>query len=381
MSWQDSMTIVTVLAVATWLAYSAMHSETAHPARNDSLMVVLGGNDSGYARANRVREFHFPRDYGAHPGFRHEWWYFTGNLTSVSGRKFGYELTIFRFALRPAPPQNQSAWATNQLYMAHLALTDPQAQHFTSHERFSRGALGLAGARSAPFRVWLEDWSISTKRQGYFPWRLRAATGAMALDLELLPVKPLVLQGDRGLDRKSARGDASYYYSYTRLATSGRLRLDKQIFKVSGLSWLDREWSSGGLAPDQAGWDWFALQFDDGSDMMFYRLRKKNGRTDPYSSGVWVAPDGGTIPLAHDAVVIKTLDYWDSPYGGRYPARWRLDIPARDCQITVAPVLADQELNLSVRYWEGAVHAWGACAGQPIHGRGYVELTGYARKL
>jgi predicted secreted hydrolase len=380
------MSLARLIIAATFIAglcltYMVGRPKMQSPAHKGELAMALNTNHLGYRQADRARRFRLPSDYGAHPRFAHEWWYFTGNLETHSGRRFGYELTIFRFALSPKPLVHESAWQTNQLYTAHLALTDAKAKRFYFHQRFSRGALGLAGARAAPFKIWVEDWAVSANAGGRFPWRLQAAVGPMALDIKVSPVKPLVLQGDRGLDLKSAQGDASYYYSYTRLKTAGHLRLGSTRFTVSGLSWLDREWSSGALAKYQTGWDWFALQFDNGADLMFYRLRKQAGATDPYSGGVWVGSGGATASLAYNDVVIKAMDYWNSPRGGRYPARWRLAVPARDCRFTVAPIFANQELNVWVRYWEGAVNVKGTCGERAVSGRGYVELTGYAGAL
>jgi predicted secreted hydrolase len=369
------------IAALLWLAVLGVRPDDRARDPTLDLAAALSTHDAGYARADHVREFRFPTDHGPHPRFRHEWWYFTGNLKTPSGRRFGYELTIFRFALSPQRAERASHWGTNQLYMGHLALTDPQRESFDFFERFSRGALGLAGARAMPFKVWLEDWEIASLGERVFPWWLSAKAGDVTLDLTLRPVKPRVLQGDRGLDRKSAAGDASYYYSYTRLGTTGTLRVGARAFMVSGWSWLDREWSSGALAEDQQGWDWFALQLDNGADLMFYRLRGADGTTDPNSGGVWVTRRGNPTSLAHDDATLSELDYWSSPRGGAYPARWRLSVPQRDCKFTITPLLADQELDASVRYWEGAVAVRGACRGEEIRGRGYVELTGYAQAL
>ncbi len=373
--------IVVVIGIAAllWLTSLSMrpHDQAGTPALD--LAAALSADNANYARADRVREFHFPTDHGPHPRFRHEWWYFTGNLKTPDGHRFGYELTIFRFALSPHREARGSRWGTNQLYMGHLALTDPQRESFDFFERFSRGALGLAGARSTPFKVWLEDWEIAALGKHVFPWRLSAEVRNVALDLTLWPVKPRVLQGDRGLDRKSSAGDASYYYSYTRLRTAGAVRVGERVFSVSGRSWLDREWSSSALAQDQQGWDWFALQLDNGADLMFYRLRGSDGTPDPNSGGVWVTWHGSSISLAHDDVTLSELDYWRSPRGGTYPVRWRMSVPQRDCKFTITPLLADQELDVSVRYWEGAVAIRGVCGGEEVRGRGYVELTGYAR--
>ncbi|MBA2409559.1 MAG: carotenoid 1,2-hydratase [Gammaproteobacteria bacterium] len=374
--------IILIVIILATLIFGArfMRDDTTKLVSENNLAGALG-NGAGYAQADRLRRFQFPADFGPHPDFRHEWWYFTGNLKAADDRRFGYELTLFRIALIPSPTPGKSAWRTNQLYTAHLAVTDRQGQRFEFFERFSRGALGLAGARAAPFRVWLEDWQVAARKGGGFPWRLEASAGNLRLALMLSPQKPLVLQGDHGLDRKSAQGHASYYYSFTRLTTAGTLTLGDEIIDLNGLSWLDREWSSGSLADDQQGWDWFALQLDDGADMMFYRLRQAYDATDPNSGGVWVGAGGNSVTLAASDVRIETLAHWASPRGGRYPARWRLLIPTRDCRLTVTPIMADQELDVLVRYWEGAVDVTGACGTQRVSGMGYVELTGYAEEM
>lgn len=347
--------------------------------RRLSLADTLGAaEDEGYARALAPRLFVFPDDHGPHPEFKTEWWYFTGNLENEAGRRFGYQLTFFRIALSPTPVPRASAWGADQLYMGHFALSDLDGGRFFAEERLGRAALGLAGAQAAPFRVWLEDWQASGPTHT-FPLRLQAAGAEVALDLRLDEGKPLVLQGEAGLSRKSAAvGNASYYYSFTRLPTSGRLRIGAQSFAVRGDSWLDREWSTSALAPDQQGWDWFALQFDDGRELMFYQLRLKNGGRDPASKGILVEADGQSRLLRDEEVELEVLEHWRSPRGGIYPARWRLRVPREDLDLRVTPLLADQELAVSIRYWEGAVGVTGSRAGRPLSGRGYVELTGYA---
>jgi predicted secreted hydrolase len=271
-----------------------------------------------------------------------------------------------------------SSWATNQLYMAHFTVTDVAAGRFYAFERFSRGAAGLAGATAAPFRVWLEDWSAEAA--GAMPrMRLRAREGAVALDLVLDPLKPIVLQGDRGYDRKSADpGNASYYYSMTRFATDGVLAVAGQRHAVRGLSWMDREWSTRPLGEDKVGWDWFALHLSDGRDLMYYQLRDRAGQASPFSSGLVVAAGGTARRFAREDVVLEVLETWRSPRSRAvYPSRWRLRVPSDDLDLTLRPAVADQELDVSIRYWEGTVRLEGTAAGRPVTGRGYVELTGY----
>jgi predicted secreted hydrolase len=283
--------------------------------------------------------------------------------------------------------KEDSAWRTHQLYMGHFAITDTANEHHQGFERFSRGAVGLAGAQAVPFRVWLEDWSLASSNENandtLFPLRVQAREGEIELDLTLTSAKPLILQGDRGLSQKSSEpGNASYYYSYPRLSTQGSLHLDGREFLVSGSSWLDREWSTSALGPDQAGWDWFALQLDDGRELMFYRLRLKEGGTDPHSSGTLVTTEGEKKPLEHDDVRLEVLDTWISPHSGdRYPIRWRLSVPAEDLELMVTPRVKDQEMSLSVGYWEGAVQAQGHTADRPITGTGYLEMTRYEGSL
>ena len=350
----------------------------AQDAGVSELADLLGaGADAGFDKAVAARAFSFPADHGPHESFRNEWWYFTGNLDADDGRRFGFELTFFRFAVAPATARSESVWRTNQVYIAHFAVTDVAGKRFLVAEKFSRGALELAGATADPFRVWIDDWEISARRPG--AWTLQADDEGFALDLELDALKPPVLNGADGLSQKSAEpGNASYYYSITRWAAEGQLRIAGENFSVTGLAWLDREWSSSALGDDQQGWDWFALQLDDGTELMFYNLRRTDGSQDPNSAGTWVTADASTAYLTRDDVDIAVTDTWQSPEGGEYPSRWRIRVPSRGVELTVTPVLPDQELFTTVRYWEGAVDVAGTRLGAPVGGRGYVELTGYA---
>jgi predicted secreted hydrolase len=347
------------------------------------LLVAMSGGTRGdaestgeYARALEPRPFVFPRDHGPHPDFRNEWWYLTGNLQADDGRRFGYQWVIFRIGLEPGSDGRTSDWATRQAFMAHFAVTDVDEGRFHFYERLARGAAGLAGAWTNPLEVWLEDWSLRRDDTGV--WRLRAAQDSTSIALELTATKPVVMNGDHGLSQKSAAaGNASYYYSISRLDSRGILRVADRDYRVSGTSWLDREWSTSALADDQEGWDWFALQLDDGADLMFYRLRRKDGSIDPHSQGTWIDAAGESSPLGHSDVELTVLDTWQSPRGLRYPSRWRLSVPARQLTLDIEPMLVDQELDVSVRYWEGAVKIHGTRGEREIKGRGYVELVGY----
>lgn len=342
--------------------------------------LLSDGGLEGYARATEPRDFRFPEDHGPHPEFRNEWWYVTGNLDGVAGERFGFELTFFRFSLTPQGHSGiDSSWQTNQVYIAHFAITDVSAKEFHVAQRYSRGSAGLAGAKADPFRLWLDDWSIEGDNTSG-RWHLRAHGDDFGIDLELLPLKPAILNGDGGLSQKSdIPGNASYYYSIPRLQSIGTLNVAERNYSVTGLSWLDREWSSSALSKSQRGWDWFALQLSDGSELMFYQLRRTDGSIDIHSAGTWIDANGKATRLLSDDVLISVTGYWQSERGDRYPAAWEMDIPSLNLSLSVTPVMADQELITNVRYWEGAVDVSAKASGTSVSGRGYVELTGYAQ--
>lgn len=347
---------------------------------------VLSGEDeaAAYPRVEAPVPMAFPDDHGPHPGYRHEWWYVTGNLQDAQGRHYGYQITFFRFNIQPDMPARTSTLATNQVWMAHLAVTDSEAGAFHHAERLSRGAAALAGASIKPFRVWLDDWSLTSAdadahAEALMPLRLEAALNdEVQLDLTLHADKPLVLQGDRGYSRKGRRpGNASRYYSYTRLGTEGQLTVNGRARAVTGSSWMDREWGSSPLDEEQAGWDWFSLQLDDGRDIMFYHLRTQTGGSHPYSKGLLVAADGTYRVLSPDEVDLSPERHWESPItGARYPVRWRLRIPGEGLDLALSARLDAQELRGGFRYWEGAMRVEGRGDGE-VTGVGYAELTGY----
>lgn len=351
-----------------------------------SLVETLGGLDTvGYARASEPRDFVFPTDHGPHPEFRTEWWYVTGNV-SGEGRDFGFQFTIFRNSLSPEVSTGASAWSTNQAFMGHLAITDIAGDRFRAGERFARGVPWLADATADPFTVFLEDWRLGSDEadsdDSIFPVRLSGAVDGASLDLQLGAGKPLVLQGDAGLSQKGVEpGNASYYYAHTRMPAMGRVVIEDDTVAVEGLAWLDREWSTSALSSGQVGWDWFALQLDDGWEMMVYQLRREDGSADPLSDGVLINPDGERVPLEWDRdVFVERTAVWRAPDGrAEYPAGWTIRVPERGWELRVAPAVADQELRFAFRYWEGTVVVDGVGeGGLPANGRGYVELTGYA---
>jgi len=338
--------------------------------------------DEDFSKAVEKRKFVFPDDHGAHPDFRTEWWYFTGNLVSDDGKEFGYQFTIFRTALSKEKSERNSEWNSNQIYMAHFAVTDIDGNKFYFDERFSREGNNLAGAQASPFNVWLEDWQIiQTEDKVTFDLPIiavKAKSEKAEIDFILESVKPFVLQWDEGLSQKGKQpGNASYYYSYTRLKTKGKIILEGKEFSVNGFSWMDREWSTSALSEDQKGWDWFALQLDDKTEIMYYQMRKKDGTSDVFSKGVFVDETGSSKLIKKDDVVLEVTGYWESPDGGKYPSEWNLQTPSKEIDLKITPAVKNQLMDVAVRYWEGSVKIGGTKSGSKTTGRGYVELTGY----
>ncbi len=352
------------------------------PSTPDRVASVLrdSADTAGFAKVLAPRDFDFPRDHAAHPGFRHEWWYVTGHLADARHQRLGFQLTFFRYGLAPADSPSSSRWRSRQALLAHLALTDESGQRFETHVRQAREGLGLAGADPAAARVWIKDWSLVLAPNGQ-DWRLLATAGDLALDLTLHPTKPIALQGDAGFSQKSATaGNASYYYSLPRLVAAGSLRRRNASGRVQGSAWLDHEWGSSGLGADQQGWDWFALQLDDGRELSFYRLRQADGRADPKSRGIVVAAAGTSRPLPPGDITMTPERYWRSPATGiRYPVGWRVSVPGEALDLRLDAVLDPQEWTGSLRYWEGAVRVVDARDPARQLGRGYLELTGYTR--
>ena len=316
--------------------------------------------DEGFDKAIDKIKFNFPEDHGPHPGFKTEWWYFTGNLITKDNKKFGYQFTIFRSALSKTETARNSEWNSNQIYMSHFALTDISDNEFFFEERFSRNGNKLAGAQSASFKVWLEDWQISETGDGESfglpDLNMKAKNEKAEINFKLKSVKPAVLQGDSGLSQKGKQqGNASYYYSYTRLETEGKIILDGKEFHVSGYSWMDREWSTSALSEDQKGWDWFALQLNDSTELMYYQMRKNDGSPDIYSKGILIEKDGTSRAVKKEDLVLEVTDNWTGPSGEKYPSGWRMKIPSMNIDLKITPSVKDQLMNVSIRYWEGSV--------------------------
>lgn len=330
-----------------------------------------------FARVLEVVPFEFPKDHGPHPDFRQEWWYYTGNLADAQGNRFGFQFTIFRRGIVPDEPQRDSEWGSGQIYFAHFTVTDVSGGTFTSRERYSRAGAGLAGAQGVPFyHVWIDNWQAREIEPGRV--RLQASADEIGLDLILEQAKPIALQGEQGLSRKSnIPGNASYYYSITDQVTHGTITTPRGAFEVTGNSWMDREWSTSDLPDGTVGWDWFSLQLDDGRDVMFFEIRREDGSVYPGASGLLVYPDGSTRYLKQGDVQIAVLNRWTSPRSGAsYPAEWRFNVPDENIELHLTPLLNDQELDVSFVYWEGAVKIEGTQTGY-----GYIEMTGYASTM
>lgn len=353
-------------------------------------LIAPAGDTSLFARADAPYAWSFPRDFGSHNAFQTEWWYYTGNVATESGRRFGYQFTIFRRAIAPDAADGlthaASEFRTTQVYMAHFTLSDIEAQRFYHEQRFSRGGAGLAFALpddaqpDEAYHVALENWSVRAAELPETYVLTAASDNGFAVDLTLTDVKGPMLQGEDGLSAKSGDpGNASYYYSQPRLLTDGTLTIAGETFAVTGATWMDHEFSTSALGENALGWDWFGLHFDDGRELMVGQIRLLGGGKEPAFGGLLIEADGSTRYLPSDAFTITTTDTWTSPHTGAvYPAGWEINIPSADgLTFTVTPLQPDQELHDSdPSYWEGAVVLSGG-----VTGAGYAELTGYVQAM
>ena len=348
------------------------------------LVVYLAVAGFTYQRALPGRKLRFPADHFSHPDFKTEWWYYTGHLTSESGKRYGYQVTFFRFGLRDRQNASKDKPLFSELYMAHFALSDLTAKKFLFRERINRGYNRRAYAATDRYLVWNEDWKVEGEDGSH---SIQVNDRGTRLQLRLKSLKAPVLHGQNGLSQKGeGEGRASYYYSLTRMHTEGVLTLNGKKEKVRGLSWMDHEFGSNQLTEAQIGWDWFSIQLDNQTELMLYLMRRKDGSVDPYSSGTLVRADGSTKHLKLDEYRVDVLERWKSrESGAKYPMQWRVTIPGERIEIEIVPAFPEQELitNRSTRvtYWEGAVRIRGMAYGQVVNGNGYVEMTGYAEKL
>jgi predicted secreted hydrolase len=341
---------------------------------------VLASADPTYAQAKTGRPLRFPEDHGPHPDFRIEWWYVTANLEDGAGRPWGLQWTLFRTAVRPlatAPKAEDNPWQSGQVYMAHFAVSSPDA-----HEGFQRyarggdhGGIRQAGVDAEPFAAWLDDWRLESTGADWLPLRLVARQDSVVADLVLNSDRPLVRQGADGFSQKHPDGGGSYYYSQPWLSARGSLQFGGEAVNVEGHAWLDREWSSQFLQPDQQGWDWFALHLDNGDKLMAFQLRNRNGS--PYRHAVLLHGEGGRRTAASDEVSLRVTRH-GTVAGRRVPLAWRLSWAAEGLAMDIEAGLDDQWMRVDFPYWEGRVTVSGS-DGSPL-GVGYVEMTGYARE-
>jgi len=345
-------------------------------------LVFAQGN---FTRAEKTWSWKFPRDHGRHAEFQTEWWYFTGNLKTENGRRFGYELTFFRQALAPAVLRRASRWGFREGYVAHFAVTDVENEKFYYDQKTGRGALNLAHADSARLAVHLGGWLAQQENNAPSgKIILRAASGFGRIELSLTPMKPPVFHGDRGLlPHSSLPGDAAYYYSFTALHTTGNLMLAGDSLRVSGSSWMDHEFFTNHPASEVTGWDWFSLHFSDSTEVMLFRFRHAEGSFSPHSAGTFIQRDHISRHLTIRDFELTPQAWWASPLsGGKYPIEWKIKFLDYDLQLRT-PV-KNQELDARRTtgnfYWEGYVEVSGKKGGQVIRGEGYLEMTGYERK-
>jgi predicted secreted hydrolase len=333
----------------------------------------------------------FPEDHSAHPGYRIEWWYYTGNLRAESGDRYGFQLTFFRNQISPTGdvqdwPRPPSAWRTQQIFAGHAAVSDLNKKTHRYAEQMARATLAMAGVnhQASETTVFIKDWSATIGANSH---TLKAQAADFAFNLRLQPAKPPVLHGQGGYSRKGSTAErASCYYSLTRLKTKGMLKIDGKSVAVEGLSWMDHEYSTASLEAGIVGWDWFSLQLSDQTELMLYLLRDQNGQINPASSGTFIDRSGVPQHLTSEDFSVIALKQWKSSRSGAvYPVAWHLKIDPLGIELNVAASLTDQEMvttaSTGVIYWEGSVTASGTAAKQPVAAEGYAELTGYAGAL
>ncbi|MND64536.1 Hydroxyneurosporene synthase (CrtC) [compost metagenome] len=336
-------------------------------AQASDLGALLGGGSDQFKKALPGQPIRLPADHGAHPDYRSEWWYLTGNLTDEQGRDYGIQWTLFRQGIEQQITSD-NPWLSPQLWLAQFAITDLARGTHRQDERTSRQGPGLAGASGGEY--WLREWRLASEGESLFPATLKVQSKMGELNLEVSAAKPVVLQGKEGYSEKSP-GNASFYYSYPRLTLSGTLTLEGETHNVTGQGWFDHEWSSSVLAQWQSGWDWFSLQLADGRELMLFRLRTKEGRPEPENRyGILIERDGSSRVLAPESIVLTPGKTWRGPKGQDYPVEWQLK--AGDLNLRIKARQPNQAMTGRFDYWEGAVTVEG-----DAQGLGYLEMTGY----
>ena len=355
-----------------------------------ALLVLLPGWAQEWQIASPGYRYEFPRDHFNHPAFQTEWWYYTGNLHTPEGRRFGFELTFFRTGIHlpeRLAQQSNAVWRPDQIYLAHLALSDLDGRHFYHTERLNRAGPGLAGVSLKDKRYWNGNWQVTWKALNSEEQSLQAVTQQFTLQVDLQPAKPPVIQGQNGISQKGPeRSQASHYVSFTRIEAKGTLQRGASTLQLSGSAWMDHEFFSESRNSNLAGWDWFAIQLDNNEELMLYRLRQKGGEPDPYSSGTYVDARGNAHFLGSTDFSLRPGAYWQSPHSkARYPLEWQIDVPSLDLHLRQNTALPDQELYsrsaITPSYWEGAVTYSGQLRAKPANGVGYLEMTGYDRAV
>ncbi len=382
------LAILSILAIAAVLVFD-LCCRTDEPILKKSeifsLANLLDSDSEGFSRSDGPWNFQFPRDHGAHSDYKTESWYLTGHLINKVGRRFGFQLVIFRLGLKPpGTVQRASHWNTHELYSGHFALTDVASKQFFVTERYSRAVLDLSGSQQTPARVWLENWEMKfdKSKKGAPGFSMRASNADIRIEVELQSLKPGILFGANRDARDDGTYGANFYsYSLTHLRSQGTIKFGTQEFNGKGLAWLDRAWGEIPLPIGPIVWDRFLLHLDNGSEFMVTTLRRRMGGGKPRSTGLWFKPDGTTQHFGQDQMAIKSLDEWTNPRNNiRYPARWLLQVPSISLNLEIVPSISDQSVEKSMTYWGGLVDIQGKFNKKPTKGQGFVELTGYVPK-
>jgi len=378
---RDALPLAPVLLFGLFLV-SACRPPEPSLASADVVGVLSRPVDDRFARALGPVDFSFPLDHGPHEEYATEWWYYTGNLTGEDGGEYGYQLTFFRSGLAPGESDRPSDFAAQQLYMAHFAVTSGPARQHLSFDRFSRGAAGVAGASSSPeYSVWLDNWRAQQTGPGrmHLVAAAEGEDGPVSIDLTLTETRSPLLHGENGYSRKGPEvGNANHYYSLARMDTTGQIVFAGSQVPVSGFSWMDHEFGTSALSEDAVGWDWFAVTLDNGVVLMFAEIRTRSGPAQDIFDGTLSFPDGRQLPIASSELELTPTGSWTSPDTGiLYPSGWRAVFPQHQIELTIEPLIDDQEMDVAFIYYEGATIVSGLMEGRPVSGRGYVELTGY----
>ena len=344
------------------------------------ILLAIASLSAEYRPAVPGYRYQFPRDHFDHPEFQTEWWYYTGNVRSAEGHRYGFELVFFRQGRREGAAggaDNPSVWRADNLYLAHLALTDIDGGRFVYRKRLNRTGPGIAGASLEDRRIWNGNWEARWDAAGDAQTITAVAEG-IRFQLRLTPRVPVVIHGANGVSQTGdGKGHASYYTSFPWLDAAGRLNGEA----VSGTAWQDHEWFTSLLEPSQKGWDWFSIQLQNHTELMLFQIRRTDGAIDAHSSGTYIAANGHATPLQRGEFELEPLDYWTSPRSGvRYPVKWRIRVPSLQLSLECAAAIPQQELlsedSAGPTYWEGAVRYSGSAEGV-----GYLEMTGYGKPL